>query len=47
MTETVMVRVSKAIIEKYRDNDPKLKGLTFTAIVEVMLREATEKEAPN
>lgn len=44
MTETCMVRVSTAIVEKFRDKHPTLKGLSYTAVVEVMLRKALEKE---
>lgn len=42
MSETIMVRVPKAIVEKYREQNPKLKDLTYTAIVLVMLRAAFE-----
>jgi len=45
MTETCMVRVSKAMVEKFRAKHPTLQGLTYTAIVEVMLRKALAWEA--
>jgi len=42
-----MVRVPTAIVEKFRDKHPELKGLTYTAVVEVMLRKAMECEKVN
>jgi len=39
-----MVRVPTALVEKFRLNHPELKGLTYTAIVEVMLRKALNCE---
>lgn len=38
--KTTMVRASIELLEKYRDKHPKLKGMSYTAINEVMLREA-------
>ena len=43
MDKTCMVRVSTEIVEKFRKKHPTLKGLTYTAIVQVMLRKALEK----
>lgn len=40
-----MVRVPTTILEKYREAHPELKGLTYTAIVEVMLRKALESDS--
>ena len=34
----VMVRVDSKLLEQYRERHPELKGLTYTAVVEVMLR---------
>ena len=45
MTEdTTMVRVPTELIDAFRENHLELKGLTYTAVVEVMLRKALEKE---
>jgi hypothetical protein len=43
--ETSMVRLPTKLLEEYRSKHPELKGLTYTAIAEVMLRKALEKEA--
>ena len=45
MSKTTLVRVDPDLLEKYREQHAELKGLTYTAIVEVMLRKALEKEA--
>jgi len=40
----IMVRADAKLLEQYRSLHPELKGLTYTAIVEVMLRKALERE---
>jgi len=42
MTETIMVRVPVELLNKFREQHSELKGLTWTAVVEVMLRKAME-----
>ena len=42
--ETAMVRVSRKLVEEFRDSHPELEGLTYTAVVEVMLRKALEAQ---
>lgn len=40
----VMVRVDSKLLEKFRENHPELERLSYTAVVQVMLLKALEKE---
>ena len=40
--ETTLVRVRTQLVEEYRKAHPQLSGLSFSGVVEVMLRELME-----
>jgi len=44
MTKTTTVRVPTNIVEQFRNLRAELEGLTYTAVVEVMLRKALDAE---
>ena len=40
-----LVRINTDLIEEYRKDKPKLQGLTYTAIVDVMLRDVLGRKS--
>lgn len=46
MSKTTLVRVDTELVEQFRESHTELKGLTYTAIVEVMMRKALKENQP-
>ncbi len=44
MTERVLVRVEKELLDKIKENFPETKRLTYSATVDVMLRKILNME---
>ena len=44
MGKRVIVRVDVDLLESYRKNHPELKGLTYSAVTDVILRKAIKSD---
>ena len=45
MKEKVHIIANKELLDSYRKNRPELKGLTYTALADIMLRKAIKEAA--